>query len=757
MDARKPPRIPPPALASSLTSPLATSDCKHEFVFSGLCGSCGADVSKLIVGGDMMKVMGWGMNQDGLLVSKERALLQARQVEGRLLKSRKLALIVDLDQTLIHTTVDPVAEAWASNGTPELFSFGLQGSPMRYYTKVRPGARAMLDHLNNKYEMHVFTFGTRQYALEILKFIDPTRKYFGERILSKDEAFDPRNKTLNLASLFPAGTHMVAIIDDTQPVWDYSESLVPAVPYVFFKNVEEVNAVFGRHDISREQAAFRRLCDIRLNVASRIEVPTILAEALREVAAFWAGADKEGSVDAGDPTNAHSTGHRISEAAINTVARAMGDALLAHAQNLCESDAASDEVLLINELCSVFLRAGIPMPPALNSRIPSLLKAWGRAIRLMFTETEEVWDDAHPAVGIGHDLAGDVSRAIDYVDVMLGGGRLTLALADSSTAAAGGLTWHEAANSISPGDPSSTTATAMAVSSPALSSSDITSSHREAFAPSAIPTPSPTPAPASSGSHHFKQPGRRPPLAASMPSVAQAFRFHLTFLHHSSSTQTDNDGPQAGYPIPYAARKFLFDALDCAHVKAEETHSLDHSFSSAQHGFSDVKGYFGPFLGHVQPGSVTPGNRDALMALVSRGRLHMAVVGLRILHFFSPRVIWSEVFPGFTDSASSDPAVEFELSGSRASSSSSELSTLMALARQAPQIYLRVGRQRAPVDGDSWLIPMQTILDEVHASFYNAVASEPNICHDPACSYRLANNLHFHPSGSGSETQVRML
>jgi RNA polymerase II subunit A-like phosphatase len=38
------------------------------------------------------------------------------------------------------------------------------------------------------YEMHVYTMGTRSYADAIVKAVDPEGKYFGGRILSRDES-----------------------------------------------------------------------------------------------------------------------------------------------------------------------------------------------------------------------------------------------------------------------------------------------------------------------------------------------------------------------------------------------------------------------------------------------------------------------------------------------------------------------------------------------------------------------------------------
>lgn len=141
-----------------------------------------------------------------------------------LLKGRKLSLIVDLDQTVVHATVDPTVAEWLedpSNPNYEAlqhvgkFKLALDGSPVLaasssakkkgkqkateqdeeeddggcwYYVKQRPGLQSFLEAASLKYEMHVYTMGTRSYAEEVCKIIDPETKYFGSRILTRDES-----------------------------------------------------------------------------------------------------------------------------------------------------------------------------------------------------------------------------------------------------------------------------------------------------------------------------------------------------------------------------------------------------------------------------------------------------------------------------------------------------------------------------------------------------------------------------------------
>jgi len=52
----------------------------------------------------------------GPTVSFEEAQRLERETAEHLLKSRKLSLIVDLDQTIVHATVDPTVGDWISEG-----------------------------------------------------------------------------------------------------------------------------------------------------------------------------------------------------------------------------------------------------------------------------------------------------------------------------------------------------------------------------------------------------------------------------------------------------------------------------------------------------------------------------------------------------------------------------------------------------------------------------------------------------------------
>ena len=191
---------------------------------------------------------------DKLLISQDEANEVDEESKKRLLSSRKLSLVVDLDQTIIHAAVDPTIGEWQNDpenpnyeALKDVRKFQLvdDGQGMRgcwYYIKLRPGLEAFLERISEKYELHIYTMGTRQYAQHIAQLVDPDRKYFDDRILSRDESGSMIAK--NLTRLFPVDTKMVVIIDDRGDVWKWSPNLVRVSPFDFFVGIGDINAGF---------------------------------------------------------------------------------------------------------------------------------------------------------------------------------------------------------------------------------------------------------------------------------------------------------------------------------------------------------------------------------------------------------------------------------------------------------------------------------------------------------------------------------
>lgn len=174
---------------------------------------------------------------------------------------------MDLDQTIIQATVDPTVGEWREDPSNpnydavkdvqafQLLDEGAGGRGCWYYVKLRPGLKRFFEVISKHYECHIYTMGTRAYALSIAKIVDPDGKIFSERILSRDESGSLTFKSLQ--RLFPVDTKMVVIIDDRGDVWKWSENLIKVTPYDFFVGIGDINSSFlpKRHDFQLAQQA----------------------------------------------------------------------------------------------------------------------------------------------------------------------------------------------------------------------------------------------------------------------------------------------------------------------------------------------------------------------------------------------------------------------------------------------------------------------------------------------------------------------
>ncbi|GAB7365810.1 hypothetical protein MBLNU230_g7143t1 [Neophaeotheca triangularis] len=232
--------------------------CTHEIQYGGLCALCEKDMTTVSYNTTQKNTSRATINtthgNTALLVSGQEASKADEEAKRRLLDSRKLSLVVDLDQTIIHATVDPTVEQWQkdpSNPNHEAvkdvraFQLSDEGSASRqcwYYIKLRPGLEDFLRTMSEYYELHIYTMGTRAYAENIARLIDPDRKIFSDRILSRDESGSMTAK--NLKRLFPVDTRMVVIIDDRGDVWQWSPNLIKVSAYDFFVGIGDINSSF---------------------------------------------------------------------------------------------------------------------------------------------------------------------------------------------------------------------------------------------------------------------------------------------------------------------------------------------------------------------------------------------------------------------------------------------------------------------------------------------------------------------------------
>ncbi|KAA0191637.1 hypothetical protein HAZT_HAZT006820, partial [Hyalella azteca] len=245
----------------TLGSPLLrVSVCKHPTMLGNTCGDCGItfeedddeeeDSSAREPGRANIqpKTVSMLHSMPNLRVTVEEAERLGAADRAHLLEKHKLVLLVDLDQTLLHTTNDNVP-----HNIKDVHHFRLHPHSPVYHCRLRPYTRKFLARMSELYELHICTFGVREYAHVIAHFLDPDGKLFQQRILSRNECLDPMSKKANLKSLFPCGDELVCIMDDRSDVWHFAPNVVQVLPYHFFQHTGDINAPPGLQKKENDQ------------------------------------------------------------------------------------------------------------------------------------------------------------------------------------------------------------------------------------------------------------------------------------------------------------------------------------------------------------------------------------------------------------------------------------------------------------------------------------------------------------------------
>ncbi|KMS94142.1 hypothetical protein BVRB_024380, partial [Beta vulgaris subsp. vulgaris] len=145
-----------------------------------------------------------------------------QKLASDLRRKQKLLLVLDLDHTVVHASVDPRAKACVDNVTGIEFELNNR----THYVKLRPGVHSFLECLNPFFDIQIFTWGTRQYAEMIVSALDPD----GQTAMHNKV---PPQKQLE--RLLPVCESMALILDDSACVWrDLLPNLIEIRKFIFF-------------------------------------------------------------------------------------------------------------------------------------------------------------------------------------------------------------------------------------------------------------------------------------------------------------------------------------------------------------------------------------------------------------------------------------------------------------------------------------------------------------------------------------------
>merc|ERR1712232_1165324 len=90
--------------------------------------------------------------------------------------SRKISLVLDLDETLVHCSTDP------NDGYDFEFPVHFCGVDYTVYARKRPYLNQFLQAVSSRFEVIVFTASHKAYAQGVLDFLDPNGDLIDHRL-----------------------------------------------------------------------------------------------------------------------------------------------------------------------------------------------------------------------------------------------------------------------------------------------------------------------------------------------------------------------------------------------------------------------------------------------------------------------------------------------------------------------------------------------------------------------------------------------
>lgn len=97
-------------------------------------------------------------------------LKKPKALAMRTRKTPKVTLVLDLDETLVHSEyIQPAYYDY-------VFQVSLNESLHNIYVSYRPGLKQFLDRITKEFEVVIFTASMKKYAKEVIKSFDPHQK-----------------------------------------------------------------------------------------------------------------------------------------------------------------------------------------------------------------------------------------------------------------------------------------------------------------------------------------------------------------------------------------------------------------------------------------------------------------------------------------------------------------------------------------------------------------------------------------------------
>jgi CTD small phosphatase-like protein 2 len=126
----------------------------------------------------------------------------------KLLSAPKITLALDLDETLVHCSVQPIDRAELT------FKVAFNGMDYEVYVRTRPHMKEFLETVSQWFEVIIFTASQRVYADKLLNIIDPSGRFIQHRVF-RDSCVCVDGNYLKDLHILGRELNTVAIVDNS--------------------------------------------------------------------------------------------------------------------------------------------------------------------------------------------------------------------------------------------------------------------------------------------------------------------------------------------------------------------------------------------------------------------------------------------------------------------------------------------------------------------------------------------------------------
>ncbi|XP_047309985.1 RNA polymerase II C-terminal domain phosphatase-like 4 [Impatiens glandulifera] len=213
--------------------------CDHRANVGGLCFVCGCQLSSnssTMTNYLDEKIPLKYVLDDFSLTKKEFFLFRCTNYRTNLIEKKKLSLILDLDNTAIHSiSFDDFLKEDHTRDSKSLKEKGIVTFKKRkILTKIRPSVTYFLEEVSKLFELYIYTLGSQSYANAFANMVDRDEALFDWRVISRDDCTTKGEKNLDV--VLGGEEKTVVIVDDKESVWPkHKDNVLQIKPYYYWQ------------------------------------------------------------------------------------------------------------------------------------------------------------------------------------------------------------------------------------------------------------------------------------------------------------------------------------------------------------------------------------------------------------------------------------------------------------------------------------------------------------------------------------------